>query len=172
MWSFYSKISEYPFSFFTESTIQMSLGILQIVLYHCDHTSTPSLSSIKAYAIRLLHSHDALLDNWDDYVMPSGRTCHTEWLIYLHWSRGYLVSRIRTKWNDLRLNTRLRITCNLKFMNCLFLEFHTFFKLLFTSSATIAHSLSQTICQIENNYLVRKLSKHVFLIWGCTFCTA
>lgn len=113
MWSFCSKISEYPFSFFTGSTTQMSLGILQIFLYHCDHTSTSSLSSIKAYAIQLLHSHDALLVNWDDYVMPSGRTCHTEWLIYIHWSRGYFVSQIRTEWNDLRLNTRLRITCNL-----------------------------------------------------------
>lgn len=127
MWSVYSKISEYPFSFFTGSATQISLGILQIVLYHCDHTSAPSLSRIKAYAIQLLHSHDAFLDNWDDYFMPSGRTCHTEWFIYIHWSRGYFVSWIRTKWNYLRLNTRLRITCNLKFMNCLFLEFHTFF---------------------------------------------
>lgn len=127
MWSFYSKISEYPFSFFTGSTTQISLGILQIVLYHCDHTSTPPLSSIKAYVIQVLHSHDALLDNWDDYFMPSGRPPHTEWLIYTGVGDALCLESEQSGMTEgLRLNTRLRITCNLKFMNCLFLEFHTF----------------------------------------------
>ena len=78
------------------------------------------LSKIKVTWTQALQYCNSQSDNQDSHKLTSGRVVNTAWI---HWTKRWFTSQVGQSGRVHNLITVLRSPCNLKLMNCLFLQF-------------------------------------------------